>query len=438
MKTQIQQIINKPFIRNVTVLASGTAVAQAIALISSPIITRLYGPDAYGIMGVFMAIAQIFIPVAALTYPIAIVLPKDDRNAKGLIRLSLYIAFGLATFVALILAFFNKPIVHLFQIQEVSSYLFLIPLVILFAGLMQVSNQWLIRTKQFGINAKVEFLQSFVMNGSKIGIGLFNPIAAVLVILSALGNGLKAVMMMIFAFKSDYRQQIEQQETQRTPKELAKKHKDFPMYRAPETLINEISQRLPVLMLTTFFGPASAGFYTIGNTVLQKPIQLIGKSVGNVFYPRISEAANNKENLSKLIKKATLAMGAVGLVPFGIIIVFGPWLFSVIFGGDWITAGKYAQWIGVYLFFEFINKPSVRTLPVLSAQLFLLKVTTVMLLVRIAALAMGYYIFSSDLVAIAFFGVSSAIVNILLILLTLRKSQMFDGFTKNVEENASQ
>src|SRR5699024_6518873 len=385
MKDKLLKIKDKPFIRNVLILTTGTATAQAVGLVSSPIITRLYGPEAFGIMGVFMAIAQIFVPVAALTYPIAIVLPRDDQNAKKLMKLSLLVSLGIFILITLVLLLFNNGLIELFQIQNVSAYLFLIPLVILFSGVMQVFEQWLIRTKQFTVNAKVSFLQSFITNGGKVGFGLFNPVASVLVFLSASANGLKALMMMLYLKKSKYVSN-EIQNEQLSLMDLAKKYKDFPMYRAPEVLINAISQRFPILMLTTFFGPVAAGFYTLSNTVLQKPIQLIGNSVGNVFYQRISDAANNKESLTNLIKKATISIATVGIVPFGMIIFFGPWIFSFIFGGEWSTAGEYAQWIGLFLFCEFINKPSVKALPVLSAQRFHLNFTIIILLIRVSAL----------------------------------------------------
>src|SRR5699024_7480955 len=157
------------------------------------------------------------------------------------------------------------------------------------------------------------------------------------------GNGLKALLMFLFIRKSDYKSPEDAKEQHHSITKLAKKHSDFPLYRAPETLANAISQRFPVLMLTIFFGPSAAGFYTLGNRVLQQPITLVGKSLGDVFYPRIAEAANNKENLTKLIIKATLLLGALGIIPFGFIILFGPWLFGIIFGSEWVVAGKYAQ-----------------------------------------------------------------------------------------------
>jgi len=425
MQKRIIKILNKPFIRNVTLLVTGTAAAQSIALLASPIITRLYGPEAFGVMGVFLSLVGIFAPIASLTYPIAIVLPKDDRNAKKIIKLSIYISLSLAFLVALILLFFYIPVVELFQLREVSSYLFLIPLVIIFSGLNQVLEHWLIRTKQFRINAKVAFLQSFIINFSKMGIGFFNPVATVLVVLSAFANGIRAFMSMYLIKKTEYKPIEYSEGNLYSVKEIAKKYKDFPLFRAPEVFIHSVSQRFPILMLTIFFGPLSAGFYTLGNTVLQKPIQLVGKSVGDVFYPRISKAANNREDLTNLIKKATLALVAIGIIPFGLIIFFGPWIFGFIFGAEWITAGKYAQWIGIFLFCEFINRPSVMALPVLSAQLFHLLFTGITMIVRITALMIGYYFFSSELVAIALFGVFSAILQIILFIMVLKRSGNF-------------
>src|SRR5699024_264533 len=111
------KLTKKPFIRNVVVLASGTAAAQMISMLLSPVITRLYGPEAYGLMGTFMAIITIMGPIAALTYPIAIVLPKKDSDARGLIKLSLLITSIISILVALFILFFKNHIVNIFQLD---------------------------------------------------------------------------------------------------------------------------------------------------------------------------------------------------------------------------------------------------------------------------------------------------------------------------------
>lgn len=423
MKEKVNKLVRSTFVKNVIVLATGTAAAQVVTMAMSPIITRMYGPESFGILGTFTAMVNIIAPVAALTYPIAIVLPKNDRDAKGLIRLSLIVTVFITVISLVILLCFNEQIINIFNLREISNFLLLIPLVIIFSGLMQVAEQWLIRTKQFTINARVTFLQSLILNGSKIGIGLFYPVAAVLVILSSLGNGLRAAMLIYFSRKSNHNSNNLTNQQENSTKELAKKYYDFPIYRAPEVFLNAISGGLPVLMLAAFFGPASAGFYSIGRTVLNIPSQLIGKSIGDVFYPRIAEAANRKEDVTTLIKKATIALAAIGILPFGLVIFFGPFLFSFVFGSDWITAGEYARWIALWSFVGFMNRPSVRALPVLNAQKFHLIYTIFMLIIRLGVVAVGYYVFSSDVIAVSLFGITGAILNFGLIIITLKLSR---------------
>lgn len=419
MKTLITELTKSSFIKNVAIVASGTAAAQVVSMVLSPIVTRLYGPEAYGIMGTFSAFIGVIIPISALTYPIAIVLPKSEKGAKGIISLSLLITGIVSLIIFFIILIFQDLIVNTLNLSSIEKYLYLVPLVLFFSGCMQTIEQWLIRIKQFTVNAKVTFLHSVLLNGSKVGIGLFNPSATVLVLLTSFSYALKAIMMVIFNHRRNKKQINKITLNIKDIVRLAKEYIDFPLYRAPEEFLNAISRSLPVLMLTSLFGPASAGFYSLGKTVLNLPAQLIGKSVGDVFYPRIAEAANNEEDVTNLIKKATYSLAIVGIVPFGLIILFGPSLFSLIFGGNWITAGEYARWIALWSFFGFLNRPSVKALPVLSAQKFQLFYTIFMLATRILVMLIGYFLFTNDLITVALFGITGALLNFGLILITL-------------------
>ena len=106
MKKYVLAIMKKKFIRNVVLVVTGTASAQLVTMLLSPIITRLYGPEAYGHMGVFLAIVGVIAPVAALTYPIAIVLPKKEREAISIAKLSLYITVARAAVTFMLLIYF--------------------------------------------------------------------------------------------------------------------------------------------------------------------------------------------------------------------------------------------------------------------------------------------------------------------------------------------
>ena len=293
------------------------------------------------------------------------------------------------------------------------------PLAMLFTGLHQIIEQWIIRKKKFRLSAKVAIAQSLIINFSKTGFGFIYPIATPLIILSTITSLLYATLLALGLKLEKENSQPLEQKNRPSLYALAKKYKDFPIFRAPEVTLNAASQGLPVLMLAAFFGPAAAGFYTLGRTVLAMPSALLGKSIGDVFYPRLAEAAHKKEDITHLVIKATKALALVGIVPFGLVIAFGPWLFSLAFGPEWHTAGEYARWLSVWCFFGFINTPAVKALPVLNAQFFLLFSSTLMLVARAGALAVGYYLFKSDLLAVIFFSASGAFLNLLLILITV-------------------
>jgi len=428
MKGFINRTWKSRFVRNVAVVASGTAGAQAITMAFAPIITRLYGPEAFGILGTFMAIVAVITPIAALSYPIAIVLPKEDSDARGIARLSAYIALGMSGIVALVLLIAGDKIVDLLQVQAISSYIFLIPLVILFAAWLQINQQWLIRKKLFKVKARVAVIQAFLINSAKAGMGLFKPLAAVLIVISAIGSALHAFMLSQGLKKAE--SNLDRPRTsQKVPLwGLAKKHYDFPVYRAPQVFINAISKSLPILMLAAFFGPASAGFYVLCKKLLGMPSALIGKSVMDVFYPRITEAAHKGENLSGLILKSTLAMAGVGFIPFALVIAFGPPLFGFIFGTEWVTAGEYARWLALWLFFAFINRPSVASIPVMKVQGHFLVYEILSVVLRIIALVAGFYLFKDDMLAIILFSIAGVLLNASLIILTLMRSKSYKAY----------
>jgi O-antigen/teichoic acid export membrane protein len=404
------------FARNVAIVASGTAGAQAITMAFAPLITRLYGPEAFGLMGTFMAMAAIVIPLAALTYPTAIVLPKSDGDALGLARLSVILSIVMAILVAGLLMFGGDWLAATLGAESVARYLLLIPVFMLFAAWLQIVHQWLIRKKEFGVVARSAVAHSLIVNSAKSGIGWFHPVGAVLIVLATLGQALHAGMLLIGA-RRRYREATDETDEKAhvSLRQLAYRHRDFPIYRAPQRFIEAASKSMPVLILAAFFGPAAAGFYTLAKMVMGLPAILMGKAVNDVFYPRITEAAHNGENLPRYILQTTGVMLAIGIVPFGLVILFGPWFFSFVFGQEWSTAGEYARWLSLWLLIMFIARPSVSAIPVLSLQRGFLFYEIASVTLLISSMIFGVLVFESDVIAVALFSLSGMVLGILLI-----------------------
>jgi O-antigen/teichoic acid export membrane protein len=432
VNARLQRLSSQPFLRNVLILASGTAGAQAINMAFVPFITRLYGPDAFGVLGTFLAMVAVLAPVAALCYPIAMVLPRQDREARSLAKLSFLISVVFAALTAALLLGWGEAIARLLNVEGLGWLLMLLPLAALFGAWLQIMSQWLIRKQAFAVTARAGLIQAGVLNLAKVGIGLVAPFAAVLIALATIGAllhsallwlGVKRAGATLRAGRSNGGAPGTTAGNSAPPSlaALARQYYDFPLYRAPQVLINSISQSLPILVLAALVGPAAAGFYTLGKTVMGVPALLVGKAVQDVFYPRITEAAHRGESLRGLIVKATAGLAAVGLVPFGLIVAFGPWMFELVFGSEWRGAGEYARWLAIWFFFGFLNRPSVAAIATLSLQGFFLAFEVLSVVLRVAALFVGFVWYGNDLVAIALFSLVGAVLNGLLVLVTIWK-----------------
>ena len=410
MRAKLRHLTNSKFTRNVTVVASGALAAQAITLASTPFVTRIYGPEAFGLMGAFIAIVSIATPCAALCYPIAIGVPKADAEAKSLARLSFLISFVISTLAALILLVGKDWLVEWFGLQSIALYLLLIPLAMIFSAWLEIAKQWMIRKKYFSVTARIAVFQAFIINIAKTGVGLLNPAAAVLIVLSVIANAVHSLMLFLQMRNnvaiSSYKTESK---TKTSLRQLAKKYYDFPLYRAPQVFINSASQSIPVLMLASLFGAKTAGFYTLARLAMAVPSRLVGKSVGDVFYPRINEAAHNDEEVARLIIKATAMLAAVSFLPFALVVAFGPLLFSLVFGVEWSMAGEYARWLAFFFYFNLVNRPSVAAVPILGLQKGLLIYEIMSTGSKVVGLLLGFYVYSSDVAAIMLFSVIGAV-----------------------------
>lgn len=413
-------------LRNILTVVTGTAGAQAITLAFMPVITRIYGPEAYGVLGTFLSVTMMLIPVAALTYPIAIVLPKRDSDARGIVRLALATALTLATAVALTLLSFGDQLAAALEIEIIQPYLMLIPFVMFCGAALEICQQWLFRTQRFRITASVAVGNSLLFNTMRTVAGLVQSSALVLVCTTALQQALHAAMLGLAMLRAKpHRDNDDDAEEPGETRmlELARRHSDFPKFRAPVMLINAVSQHLPTLVLAAYFGPAAAGFFALCKQALTMPTNLIGKSVADVYYPRISRAIHDREPVTTMLLKATAALGLVGLVPFALVAVFGPWLFALVFGEQWHVAGEYARWLALAEYVIFVSRPCVVAVPALSLQGRFLLFEVFSTSLRVLSLFGGALWIGNALATVQAFAVASIVIYSSLMVIVLIASR---------------
>ena len=139
------------FNRNVLTLMTGTTIAQAIPIAISPILTRIYTPEDFGVLALFVAITSIFGSIANGRYELAIMLPKKDENAINIFALGLIITFSMSFILLVLVVLFNEQITELLKNDEISVWLYFVPIAVLFIGLYNMLAYYNNRKKYYKV-----------------------------------------------------------------------------------------------------------------------------------------------------------------------------------------------------------------------------------------------------------------------------------------------
>ncbi|MDG5467419.1 oligosaccharide flippase family protein [Deltaproteobacteria bacterium IMCC39524] len=407
----VRRLIESNFIRSVATMLTGNVAAQFIGLLAAPVITRLYSPEQFGIMVFIQAVAGAFSVIACFRYRSAIVLPKEDSEGYNLFILSMFTVIITSSLLMLFILLFIDPIANITGFQGYKNYLLFIPLVVACSSVKDVLVYFHTRLKKFRIIAISTFLVPFVTASTKIIAALlFTASAFWLIVGNALGS-IAAAMFLVYFIVGLF-PEIKNNVNLANMKIVARNYRRFPQYNMPTNFVNNISQSLPVFLLTFFYSNEVVGFYGLASLILKRPVSLMSQSLGKVFLQKSSEIQNQGGDLYISLKKTTLGLVAIGFLPFFLLTLGGKWIFGYIFGINWAEAGLYAQVLAPWLFIALINRPSNQIYIVKQKLRFLMYFNYLLIIVRLFSLYLGYLIFHDALYTVLLFSISGVVMNL--------------------------
>ena len=98
------------FNRNILTLMTGSTIANAIPVAISPILTRIYSPEDFGLLALFLAVTTIFGTIVNGRYELAIMLPKKDEDAINIVALGFVIMSLITLILFVIVIIFNEKL----------------------------------------------------------------------------------------------------------------------------------------------------------------------------------------------------------------------------------------------------------------------------------------------------------------------------------------
>lgn len=347
------------FAANILTLVAGTGLAQALTMGATPILTRLYGPEDFGLLALFLSVTGILSVVANWRYELAIVLPKDDREGINVLALSALIALGMSGFSVLVVAFFRNGLARLMNAPELASWLWWVPLSLLLNGIFQALSYWNTRKKQFRLQSLARVGQSVGTIGTQVGAGLAAAGGGTGLIIGTLVGQLVGTGILGERVWRQQKQLVTDSVSTKALWEQAVRYKKFPFLTNFAGLVNQIAYQIPIWLLASFYSPQMIGFYMLAQRAAYLPASLVGASISQVFFERAAQEKKETGSSIQTFKKTLLLLSMLSVVPFAVLMIWGPALFSLVFGEAWTQAGRFAAILAPLFWVSFVASPLI-------------------------------------------------------------------------------
>jgi O-antigen/teichoic acid export membrane protein len=371
------------FASNVTLIVIGTALGQALVVLASPVLTRFFTPDDFGVLAVFMAVISISLIFSSLGYELAIPLPESDREAVNLLAISIAIVPIVSLLGWLGIVFFGHQIVELFNAPLLAGYLWLLPIGFFVVGFHQALVYWATRKSQFGVLSYSRVLQSTAQVGTQVPVGAGGAGPGGLVAGVLAGRILASASLL-------RRAEIPFHDIQpSTWLRTAWQHRHFPIYTTWASLLTTAGTAATPIMFAFFFPLHVVGIISLNVRILGLPAAIIGQAVAQVFYPRAAQLRGDVQAAGVFVVRVASALLLVAIPVFMFIGLAGPTVFPYVFGANWNEAGLYARYLAPWLALNFIASPLSTFSLVKSRQRAAFFITTYELVLRFGGIWLG-------------------------------------------------
>lgn len=401
MKKMFKMNINK---KNVLKISSGTLAGQLINILTLPIITSIYGSDIIGQWALIQSLAVVINSFSDLGLMNSLMIESEEELLK-----SYRVTSTIVVFISTMISF----LYFLYDIFKnglsISSLLFSIMLmvIIITEQRIQIDYTWLNRDAQYSV----------LMKNPIVNFGTFSVVAIVLGLLGFttygyfLGQIIGRVITLFHMRKKRPRKTFTF--TIEDYVSCFKRNKHYIKYQMPNNIITNLKNQLPVFLIEHLWGTTILGQFSITVKVLQLPTNLLGTSVGRVFFQNISrmkmEGKNIKDYTYNNIIKGTL----IGIIPMSLLMAYGDLITVLFLGQDWKMAGDFIRIMSIQYFFMFLLA-TVRGLAVtLNKQKISMISNIAQSIGFVLGAVIGYYVFNNIYIGLILMCITFIVIQLL-------------------------
>lgn len=401
---------------NFFTMAVGRTLSQVIPLLMTPLLTRIYTPEDFGIFAIFLSLVTVLALISNGRYNLAITLPKENTKAIQLFIICVIGVISISLFTFLIGISFQEDLLKAFGIEGKNAFIYLVPLGVLIVALIESVYYWLLRIRSYQFLSKNFIIQTSSITLFKVGFAFLHWGWFGLVFAHILGSLLSLILLIIQMIKTYDLKAIREEMKKNKLIEIAKEYKKFPFLSLPADGINSIANQLPNILLNNLFGSSVVGYYSLTQRVLGLPINFVSTAMTDVFRERASTDYRDKGNCKGIFLETFKHLSLLSIVPFLLLFLFAPYLVPIILGDQWVQAGEYIRILSLMFMFRFIASPLSSTLYINGKQIYLLLWQIGLLICTILSFYIGKQI-GDEKTALLLFSGSYAFMYVILVIL---------------------
>ncbi len=408
----IKKILNNEFVKNVITLLSGSVIGQIFVFLIMPVLTRLYSEELFGIYFIFLSTLNILKKVSTFRFELAIVLPKKNFWAINAFFTTVIITFSTTIIFFLLAYIFKKFFIHISKLNKIAEFLYLLPLTLFFTGIFEAFASWNNRKKKYPKISIGKISYSFGTGLSQIGFN-FTFLKNTGLILGLIVGQIISTLTIFCITVKDILKNLKYVKL-KYMKIIFFKYKKIPIFNTLINVFTNFSNEIPIYLITAFFSPAIAGLYGMANKITATPLDLLGRSIGQVFYQKASEKFAKKENLKIILKKTYKNLLKLSIIPAIVIIAVSPFI-DFILGKKWNELTIYMLILLPSVIINFFVQPTSSIFTIVGKQNIMLIFLIISTLIKIFSIAAGFWFFESAVVSILFLSLANSIFRLFLI-----------------------
>lgn len=381
------------------VSGAGSLAAPLVGLLSIPVIARLFSPAEVGVWALVVSLAALLGPVSTMRFELAVVLERNDRDAGRILTICLLGVLVTSLFSWFVLTLISPWIEASDWGENLLNRLWAVPVLIFATGIKVTADGWSVRARAFSLRAASLVVLVIGTNGGQILLWYAGIRGADGLILGSVFGSISSATILFVPLVWREGLRLKPLSSLRGLMPLARRHRRFPIYTAPYTLLGSLRREGVKLVVGAWGTEAILGSVAFSLRLTNFPAQMFSNGIRPVLFERAARAEHLRE-IMPFVRRLQVWLG-LGALP--VLIAAEIWtehIFALVFGERWLPAVPYARLLMVPAALFICTNWLDRLFDVAGRQDLALRLELIFSLLSIGGLSLGLWGFGDSLVGV--------------------------------------